>query len=151
MKWAVPVVGLAGFGTRLRYFLAIASRNFLPVTCALFVLAAACQRREQAAERVKISFAISPNPPRVGNATVNIMLADATAKPIAGAVVDIEGDMAHPGMAPAFGHAGETSPGHYRGTLNLTMPGDWAVLLHVSLPNGEKFERRMDVRGVRMN
>ena len=59
--------------------------------------------------------------------------------------------MAHPGMAPVFADAIETSPGSYRAPLNFTMGGDWVVLLHITLSDGRKVERQMDVKGVESN
>jgi hypothetical protein len=91
---------------------------------------------------------IGPKPWRVGLATVNIALTDAGHQPIRGAQIRIEGDMMHPGMAPVFSKATEKSPGLYSGTLDLTMPGDWGVLLHVSLPDGRKIEKQVSVRSV---
>lgn len=59
--------------------------------------------------------------------------------------------MSHPGMAPVFGNAKETEPGRYEGHLQLTMPGDWVILEHITLPDGRKLERQLDVNGVRPN
>ena len=90
---------------------------------------------------------ISPNPAHVGPVTVGFHLSDA-AKPVSGAQVSLEGDMTHPGMAPVFGVAHEVAPGQYQGNLTLNMPGDWVLLLHVTLPDGRKLEDQIDVRGV---
>ena len=94
---------------------------------------------------------ITPQPARVGAATVSLNLTDAGAKPVTGARVTLEGDMSHPGMEPVFGNTDETQPGRYQGHLQLTMPGDWVVLAHITLANGEKIERQADVRGVMPN
>ena len=45
----------------------------------------------------------------------------------------------------------ETSPGSYRATLDFTMGGDWVVLFHITLSDGRKIERQMDVKGVASN
>ena len=42
-------------------------------------------------------------------------------------------------------------PGRYQAHLRFEMAGDWVILLHVTLPGGEKLERLIDVRGVRPN
>lgn len=63
----------------------------------------------------------------------------------------LEGDMSHPGMAPVFGSAMETEPGYYEGRLQLTMPGDWVILEHITLADGRKVERQVDVKGVLPN
>jgi hypothetical protein len=59
--------------------------------------------------------------------------------------------MAHPGMAPIFAKGKETSSGAYRSTLDLNMPGDWVIQLHIKLPTGETVERQIEVKGVRPN
>jgi hypothetical protein len=92
---------------------------------------------------------LAPVPPRVGPASITIQIADAMQKPISHAIIEVEADMSHPGMAPVFGEAQETVPGSYRANLSFTMAGDWVVLLRIKLPDGRKTERQVDVRGVR--
>jgi YtkA-like len=110
------------------------------------LLHSGCSRRASISSAV-IAKEIAPQPPRVGAITVTFRLADA-AKPVTGAHVDLEGDMTHAGMAPVFGKAREIAPGQYQGKLAVNMAGDWIVLLHVTLPNGEKLEDQVSVRGV---
>jgi YtkA-like len=100
---------------------------------------------------VAIEHEISPEPARVGPATITLKLANSAAKPITGAHVAIEGDMSHPGMSPRFAEAKETDPGRYEARLEFPMAGDWVILLHVTLSDGKKLERQFDVRGVRPN
>ena len=52
-------------------------------------------------------------------------------------------------MAPSFKTATETAPGQYQARISFDMAGDWVVLLHITLADGKKMERQMDVRGVR--
>jgi len=94
---------------------------------------------------------ISPQPVRVGQATIAIQLADASAKPVTHAKISVEGDMSHPGMSPIFATATETSPGMYTAQLDFNMGGDWVVLSHIALADGRKLERRIDVSGVESN
>ena len=70
-------------------------------------------------------------------------------KPVPGARIELEGDMTHPGMAPVFGKAIEGAAGDYSGRLDLPMGGDWVILMHVTLADGRKVERQIDVKGVR--
>ena len=112
------------------------------------LLMAACHRAAEPA--VAVDSEVVPRPVRVGAATVRLTLRGAS-QPVTGARIALEGDMSHAGMAPVFGDARETAPGHYEGDLNFNMPGDWIVLLHVTLANGQKLERETEVRGVRAN
>ena len=121
------------------------------VACALALLAAGCNRSSDSARAIQMKFRISPQPPRIGPATVTVVLADSLGEPLAGVHVRLEGDMAHPGMAPVFADTQEAAPGHFVGKLQLTMAGDWVVLVHITLAGGEKIERQVDVRGVTPN
>ena len=91
---------------------------------------------------------IQPEPVRVGEAAVTIEIADAAALPVSRATVQVEADMAHPGMAPVFGDAEEIHPGKYRARIDFNMGGDWLLLVHIKLSDGRRIERQMDVRGV---
>ena len=66
-------------------------------------------------------------------------------EPVTGARVRLEGNMSHPGMAPVFADATEIEPGRYRSTMELSMLGDWYILVHLTLPNGSKLDRRFDI------
>jgi len=59
--------------------------------------------------------------------------------------------MSHPGMAPAFAEAKEGEPGQYQGSVEFAMAGDWVVLIHVTLPDGRKLERKVNVANVTSN
>lgn len=110
-----------------------------------------CSRRVEAPTLVAIKHDISPAPARVGPAAVTFTLIDAAGKPVTGAQIIVEADMLHPGMRPLFAEASEQGAGRYRAHLEFPMAGDWVLLLHVTLPGGNKFERQIEVRGVRPN
>jgi hypothetical protein len=113
-------------------------------------VAVAC-RRLSAVPEISIHQQISPQPVRVGPATITFQVTDAAGKPVSSAAVEVEADMAHPGMAPEFGKAEETSPGNYRADIRFNMPGDWVVLLRIKLPGGPTVERLINVRGIQSN
>ena len=98
-----------------------------------------------------IEHAISPEPPRVGPATVTLKLADTGTKPVSGARITLEADMSHAGMAPMFEVASEINPGQYQAHVSFGMAGDWVILLHVRLPGGKTLERQFDVASVHPN
>jgi hypothetical protein len=85
----------------------------------------------------------------VGPATFSLKLSDSAAKPLTGARVTLEGNMTHAGMTPVYAGATEVEPGRYRASLEFTMGGDWVVLVHAALPDGQKLERQLDIKGVR--
>jgi hypothetical protein len=113
-------------------------------------LAAGC-REPVPAPVVTIEREIDPWPARVGSALVTLKLSDAGGSAVSGARVKLEGDMAHPGMKPEFGDTSEIGPGRYQGRLAFTMPGDWVMLVHVTLAGGQTLDRQLEVKGVRAN
>lgn len=119
------------------------------IACASTLLMAGCSRPPEPLPVVEIEHEISPQPARVGPATLSLKLADGAGNMIKEAHIAIEADMSHPGMSPLFAEAKETEPGRYQAHLEFQMAGDWVILLHVTLPGGKKIERQIDVRGVR--
>jgi hypothetical protein len=117
--------------------------------CAGTLFLASCSKPFEQPPSVAIEFEISPQPARVGPITVTLKLADARGQPLTRAHVTIEADMSHPGMSSRFAETEETELGHYQAHLEFPMAGDWVILLHVTLPDGKKLERQIDVRGVR--
>jgi hypothetical protein len=70
-------------------------------------------------------------------------------KDVSGSQIQVELNMAHPGMAPKFSNAREATPGHSSTDLDLDMAGDWVVVLHVRLANGQRVERQFALNGVK--
>ena len=122
--------------------------GFLGVV-ALFTIG--CSRQVQPLPATVIEHEISPQPARVGPAIVSLKLTDATGKSVTGAHIALEADMTHSGMSPAFGEAREIEPGHYQSPLTFQMAGDWVILLHITLADGQKLESQFDERGVGPN
>lgn len=91
-----------------------------------------------------------PDPPVAGPVRVSLVLADgATGRPVRGAAVQLEGNMSHAGMRPVFGTAREVSPGTYEAPLELTMGGDWFLLIEATLREGGTVHHQVDLPGVR--
>lgn len=124
--------------------------RLMAVAVLLFVVAG-CRRPANDENGISIEESIAPQPVRAGTEMISFGLTNASHQPVAGAHVQVEGDMNHPGMAPVFSNAVEVSPGSYKAPVNLTMGGDWVVLFHITLSNGSKVERQMDVKGVESN
>jgi hypothetical protein len=119
--------------------------------CAVFLVVTACHRATESAVDISIEHEVTPQPARAGPAILTLRLRDAAAKPIAGAQVMIEAVMSHPGMAPVFARAKEVEAGRYQAGLEFSMGGDWIVLIHLTLSNGQKLERQFEIRGVQSN
>jgi hypothetical protein len=110
----------------------------------------ACRPRAETASEIALSWTIAPHPPAVGPARFLLMLTDkSTGQLVSGARVQIEGNMSHPGMQPVFGAAREVVHGRYEAKLELTMAGDWIVLVDATLPDGRTVRRQMELPGVR--
>lgn len=94
------------------------------------------------------SYEVSPLPARVGDVTITINLKSGSNEPVAGARIKLEGNMSHAGMAPVFAEAKEIGPGQYRTNMNLSMAGDWHVLVHVILPDGRELDQQFEIKEV---
>jgi YtkA-like protein len=114
----------------------------------LIVTAQACGRQSSVPEPT-LTHAVSPQPPRTGQSTFTLRLADASGKPLTGVRIELEGNMSHAGMTPVFAGATEIQPGQYSSTMELSMAGDWYFLVHMTLPDGRKLERQFEIKGVR--
>ena len=107
-----------------------------------------CRGEGEELEGAVVSLAVTPDPPRIGPATVVVILSDAEGQPISGAEMSLEANMNHPGMAPALATAVEVAPGRYQATLELTMGGDWFIVVQATLADGRSLQHRVDVPGV---
>lgn len=119
------------------------------LACCVLWQSAGCRKPAGTGPAVVVEHAIDPWPARVGSATFTLRLSDPSGAPIPRAHISLEADMTHPGMRPEFGETREISAGRYQGRLNFTMPGDWIVILHITLPGGHQLERQLEVHGVR--
>jgi len=126
------------------------ARRRAPLGAALaLALACACGRGADPAADVSLDVSWDPAPASVGATTFTLTLADAGGAPVEGASVEVEGNMSHAGMVPVLGTADEVGPGRYVVELDLTMGGDWFLLVDAMLPDGRSLERTYDVPGVR--
>lgn len=108
-----------------------------------------CRGGAEAPPGVSVAHEIAPQPPGVGPATVTLRVTDAAGRAVTGTRVKVEGNMSHAGMAPVFAEAGEVAPGRYQAHLEFTMGGDWLLLIDLTLPDGRRLQRQVEVKGVR--
>lgn len=112
--------------------------------------AAGCRPPAASAPQIRLDWRVTPDPPSAGPVRISLTLTDeATGRPVPGAEVRLEGNMSHPGMRPVFGTAREVSPGTYEAHLELTMGGDWFLLVDATLPDGGTLHRQIGLPGVR--
>ena len=104
--------------------------------------------RSQSSQEVFVAHEVLPQAPRVGQVEIRLRVRDASRKPLVGAEIKLEGNMSHAGMSPVFVDTREVAPGEYRTNMELSMAGDWVILVHLTLPNGSKLERQFEIKGV---
>jgi len=137
-------------GTRLSWIRPNVKVLVFAVT-AVLLMAACHEPGESVPPAITIAHQITPQPARVGSNIITLRLSDPSGKVINRASITLEGNMSHSGMAPVFAKANETEPGQYQAPLEFSMGGDWIVLLHLTLADGQRLERQFEVRGVRSN
>ena len=119
----------------------------------LVVAGAGCERRgaesSDTAEDVGMELEITPFPPAVGPAVIEVRLTDADGEPIDNAELEIEGNMSHAGMEPVIVDATGGQDGRYTTDgFEFTMGGDWIITVSGTLPDGREIERTFDFTGV---
>lgn len=107
-----------------------------------------CDPLPEASFDFKLEHEVSPQPPRVGPVTITLRLTDLSGAPITGVLMELEGNMSHAGMVPVFAVAKETEAGVYRSTLELSMAGDWFVLVNATWGENRRFGRKFEIKGV---
>ena len=120
----------------------------LIVLCVCFAFTQGCRHQNEPSSGLTLAHEVSPQPPRVGPATIVLKLNDASGTAVNGARLELEGNMSHPGMVPVFAEATEIEPGQYRATLELSMAGDWHVAVRITLRDGRKVERQFEIKRV---
>ena len=101
-----------------------------------------CSRpRDLSEEDVRVEMLVTPEPPAVGTASIGILLRDAEGQPLDATGVKLEANMSHAGMKPTFADARRTGRGRWHADLDLTMGGDWFVLVQARLEDGRRIER----------
>lgn len=98
---------------------------------------------------IQVEMRVTPDPPEVGPAVIEVALRDGDGEPINGAELEIEGNMNHAGMQPVIVEAGGEQDGRYTSDgFEFTMGGDWIITVRGTLPDGREIERTFDLQGV---
>ena len=139
---------IPAFGGGLRITVLIAGTLALALA-----IAAGCERGGDGsgddADDVTVELSVTPDPPEVGPAVVEVVLRDEDGDPINDADLEIEGNMSHAGMAPVIVDATGTQDGRYISEgFEFTMGGDWIITVSGTLPDGREIGREFDLKGV---
>jgi hypothetical protein len=103
------------------------------------LIGAACGRHAAFAEDVSFEWKMTLAPTIAATPALGeITLRDRARRPVHGARLQVVGLMSHPGMAPIFATVAERSDGVYQVHLQLTMSGDWILLVTGWLPDGRR-------------
>ena len=113
-------------------------KRVIAVLLILVLMLAACRQEEPIAnESVNIDIAFEPAELFVtDDSTVIVTLTDNTGQAISDAMVNVRGDMSHPGMTPVLREITSGTEGVYTSDYEWTMAGDWNVEITVTLPDG---------------
>jgi hypothetical protein len=111
-------------------------KHLILICISVFLLTACgAQDTPVIAADVRLAFAIEPDPPTVGAATLYFTVLEADSTPIDGATVTIIGNMEHEGMMPVNGATSESNNGVYAIPFDWTMGGGWILNVTVMLPD----------------
>jgi hypothetical protein len=123
----------------------------LPILVVLLGGAPGCRKSLPQAIEIQSSWTVTPPQPIVGaDVTADLILAGENGQSLSGAVIQFEGHMDHPGMAPVIAQAQDMRNGHYSGTMRLTMAGNWTLIATGQLPGGIRFHRPLGVLSARL-
>jgi hypothetical protein len=139
--------GLSDFRARISKF-ELRSSKFSLLALAVAVLTAAAAggacRRTPAPSDITITLTVTPQAPVAGEPVdVHLSLRDAGHHAIAGAAVQLEAHMTHPGMAPVIEPAPERGDGDYVARPSLTMAGDWVLFADVRTADGQRVRKEI--------
>jgi hypothetical protein len=115
------------------------------VIAALFALCClgACQA---SARDVGITWTIEPARPAVQSvATVRFTLQNHRGEAIRGARLRLAAHMSHPGMTPLAAGVIDRGNGTYESRVELSMAGDWTLVVSGELADGRRITRQTEV------
>lgn len=99
---------------------------------------------------ISVKWDLEPSPPAAGTpVAARLTLHDKNQQPVLGARLRLEGHMSHPGMAPVVATLTERGGGTYEAPIELSMAGDWTLVVTGELPGGGRLTKQIEIAGVR--
>jgi Cu(I)/Ag(I) efflux system membrane fusion protein len=136
LVWVIGLAGLVlgiGIGTRLDAFLGGAPTNAQTASSPGMADDAPVYQSGP----YKVSVAVNPEAPTVGNNKLMVKVMDAQGNPVEDAQIEAFGQMPAMGAMPAMrapAHLEPVAPGEYAGPMNLEMSGEWPLSVKVEKP-----------------
>lgn len=101
------------------------------------------------ARDVSVGLEVEPVQPVVGAARLLLRLTDSSGAGLAGARLQVEANMDHPGMQPVLAEPADLGAGRYAASIDFSMAGSWFVLVEATLADGRVLQRKIDLPPVR--
>ncbi len=111
----------------------------------LALVLTACGRPAASGSDLRLDLQVQPSPAQVGPTTLLVTLRDADGGAVNDAVVEVEGNMTHPGMAPLTARVEGGENGLYRLPFTWSMGGDWVLTVVARLPDGRQIQADVPV------
>jgi membrane fusion protein, copper/silver efflux system len=118
----------------------------------LLLVAVACGKSPHApaipSGDYRLHLVLEPDPPTTGNNALLVTVEDAASKPVEGARLSFQYDMAAMGSMPPMKGGGESealSGGRYRVRYQLPMNGEWMLSLGIEAPGHAPSELRLKI------
>ncbi len=97
---------------------------------------------------LEVGVMVDPATPKVGKNDLIIELSDPGGNPISGVTIEAFAEMPAMGAMSAMrapADMEETAPGHYEGTMNLSMRGEWPLTIRFQTHQGEPVRMQFDL------
>ena len=116
---------------------------------AIIAILPGCYPAATADAAVVVECDTAPDPPQRGPTLVSCLISDPEGERLQAADVMLEANMTHPGMQPIHASMSESASGRYESRIDLTMAGDWYLVITGEVSGMGRFEETVNLPGVR--